>query len=449
MRKRAPAMFGAGIVMTIVQIIAMYGIIMGMVAPPCISNIQCKDEGQYCETAMDGKSGRCQACGEQPMLIPYHATTKVPGTSAVSGFGEREYQEMNKIFDQSYPHLEAGIKRSDIPDQFGGYNFTMVKNRCTLPIQSFRWAATKDGDGETPDGSCGNPIIMRDRGDLPVEFKTSRAMTKHFSARTVKSWCAKCVRRPGPNDLRPEPLNENGLAVYDNVTGLEVSVMNSKLVSILAVNAMSQPDWMALFLCSYVAGLTVVGEIKDNALCTMSIERHIAAAGDPDTDASKLHMRWLIALEVLGILRMQFFLLPLMGAIPVVVLTQGGSAMSICFNTIAILFITEIDNMTYHLGLGEREKERVDTRGHVILTDDEAKRLSHTKALCTVTCVIGTLWLVSNGAVVAAFLSGFFTVLIFKLSELATHSSKTVAQKVIFVVKAFVMQIAAFGCFMS
>ena len=41
---------------------------------------------------------------------------------------------------------------------------------------------------------------------------------------------------------------------------------------------------------------------------------------------------------MLGVLRSHFFLLPLMGAIPVVVLTQGGSAMAICFNTIAILF---------------------------------------------------------------------------------------------------------------
>ena len=83
-------------------------------------------------------------------------------------------------------------------------------------------------------------------------------------------------------------------------------------------------------------------------------------------------------------------------------------------------FITEIDNMSYHLRLGERAKERVDTHGHVILTDEEPKRLSHTKALCTITCVVGTLWLVSNGVVVASFMSGFFTVLILKRSELFT-----------------------------
>jgi hypothetical protein len=105
--------------------------------------------------------------------------------------------------------------------------------------------------------------------------------------------------------------------------------------------------------------------------------------------------------------------------------------------------------MSYHLGLGERAKERVDTHGHVILTDEEAKRVSRTKALCTMTCVVGTLWLVSNGAVVAGMISGFFTVLIFKLSELFTSSSLSRGQKAIFVAKAFVAQIASFACFMS
>ena len=111
----------------------------------------------------------------------------------------------------------------------------------------------------------------------------------------------------------------------------------------------------------------------------------------------------------------------------------------------AILFITEIDNMSYHLGLGERAKERVDTHGHVIMTDDEVTKLTHIKALCTATSVIGTVWLVYNGAVVAALLSGFVTVLIFKLSELT--SSMTRVEKAVFVAKAFVAQIASMYCF--
>ena len=77
--------------------------------------------------------------------------------------------------------------------------------------------------------------------------------------------------------------------------------------------------------------MTVVGEIKDTALCSMSAERNI----------KELSLGWQIALEILNVLRSQFFLQPLMGAIPVVVLTQGGSAMTICFNTIGVRTLSD------------------------------------------------------------------------------------------------------------
>ena len=192
-------------------------------------------------------------------------------------------------------------------------SFTQVKNRCSQPITSFRYSV-KGVD-------FGDEVIIADRGDLPDGRRPTRDGSKHFSAKTVKNWCSACTRTLAPNDYLPDPLNENGIALYDNETGLEVSVMNSKLRSILAVNAMSSADWMALLLCSYVVGMTIVGEIKDTQLCTFSIARN----------AKELSAGWKIALEVLGVLRSHFFLLPLMGAIPCVVLTQGGSAMAICF----------------------------------------------------------------------------------------------------------------------
>ena len=68
-------------------------------------------------------------------------------------------------------------------------------------------------------------------------------------------------------------------------------------------------------------------------LCEMHIEIH----------KERLSPAWHIAFGVLNRLRSQFFLQPLMGAIPCLVLTQGGSALSICFNTIAVLFLCTYD----------------------------------------------------------------------------------------------------------
>ena len=121
MRRRAPLMYATGVVMVVVQIIAMYGVVMGMMAPPCINNLQCTETGFYCEVARDGQSGRCRSCGGDPPMMPYEADTLLPGENAVGGFGVSKHQEFNKIFDQSYPHREVGLKRSDIPDGFAGW----------------------------------------------------------------------------------------------------------------------------------------------------------------------------------------------------------------------------------------------------------------------------------------------------------------------------------------
>lgn len=76
--------------------------------------------------------------------------------------------------------------------------------------------------------------------------------------------------------------------------------------------------------------------------------------------------------------------------------------------------------MSYVFGLAESKKERVDTYGHITLRDDEALQLSRTKTLCVFATVVGTLIFVNNGATVATLMGSGATVLVFKLSELAT-----------------------------
>ena len=85
-------------------------------------------------------------------------------------------------------------------------------------------------------------------------------------------------------------------------------------------------DWVALILCSYIIGMKITGEIKDITLCEIAMERNV----------KELPVFWHYALGFLNRLRSQIFLQPLVGAIPCVVLTQGGSALDICFNTIAV-----------------------------------------------------------------------------------------------------------------
>jgi hypothetical protein len=106
--------------------------------------------------------------------------------------------------------------------------------------------------------------------------------------------------------------------------------MNNRLVAMISVDAMAPLDWVALVLCAYIVGLQVCGEVKDTALCEMAAARGV----------KELSPGWQLALGLLNRLRSQLFLAPLMGCIPTVILVQGGSALSVCFNTIAVLFIT-------------------------------------------------------------------------------------------------------------
>ena len=88
------------------------------------------------------------------------------------------------------------------------------------------------------------------------------------------------------------------------------------------------------------------------------------------------------------------------------------------------MFITEVDNMSYMFGLVEKQKERVDTYGHVQLREDEARQLARTKVLCVVATVASTIFSVNSGATVATLMVAGVTVLVFKLSELATKTKR-------------------------
>ena len=54
---------------------------------------------------------------------------------------------------------------------------------------------------------------------------------------------------------------------------------------------------------------------------------------------------------------------------------------------------------SYQYGLAEDIKERVDAKGHVILTTDQTKLLSRTKVLCVTTVIVITNWMVMTVAV--------------------------------------------------
>lgn len=109
------------------------------------------------------------------------------------------------------------------------------------------------------------------------------------------------------------------------------------------VKAMRFKDWMTVVLTSGVIGLAVSSEIQEITLCELTRNRLIQEAQRRDDPSS--NMVW-ICLEHLNAFLRRFFLLPLilMSAVSLV-LFQGGDAMSICFNSVALIFLLECDNL--------------------------------------------------------------------------------------------------------
>jgi hypothetical protein len=421
MRKKAPLMFAWGVCLVAVQVASMAGMLGAMLHPACTSNAHCDGRrGFYCYTPPGREQGNCQMCGEAAPL-PYYLST-IPVDSKYKT--RASFKEYNIVWDQHYP-AGASNKRSRTPDLFAGWNFTMVKQTCTPPVQGFRWEFEESDDDQGDD-----VVTITDRGDLPtwipdadIHPVSGQSITK-YTAASVARWCVACVQPRGIDE-------EDGFALTDDEHEIAVSIMNKRLLAMSNMDSMALLDWTALVLCSYVVGLNVAGEIKDISLCEMSATAR----------AMELSLPWQVALATLGRIRSQFFLAAVMGAVPGVVLTQGGSAMDVAFNSIAILFIMDVDNLSYQFLLGERAKERVDAMGHVNLNRDQARALSLTKVLCSVVAIVGTLYMVTNGASVGAMLAGGVMAFFFKLSELTTkYKTMSPHQMVSFVVVTIVVQ---------
>jgi hypothetical protein len=187
-----------------------------------------------------------------------------------------------------------------------------------------------------------------------------------FPASQVATWCARCVH---PLDKTVDPLISK-TRIKDNV------------------DRMSKADWTTLLFATFVVAFSVVGELKDIELC------HIAMiqAGDA------LSPRMLFALRLLGGLRRWTFLAILVTLIPALVVLEGGDALSVCFNTVAMLFLCEIDNICFRVGLSERVRSRVESVGRVELGDAEAAALARSKLVHVSVIVFCTLATVGSVA---------------------------------------------------
>lgn len=277
--------------------------------------------------------------------------------------------------------LGAALPACSTSDQCreGMYCNVGQMNRCVfcgtdvpLPEQSdpatggaLNWPYSSDGVSLNPNfvgynttlvaEVCAEPTNRLGLGGLMASTRGDEAMIMPESA--VVSWCETCVR-PLDSNLRPQISG-----TVDPLTGAHLVAAN--------VAAMGYFDRFTLIFASAVVALEVIGELRDITICTLAI-RH---AGD------KLSPGWRFVTTLLGGMRRWIFLPTLVSTVPILVLYQGGDALSICFNTVAVLFLCEIDNIMLMNGLGEHARKRVEESGRVDFVANEAEMLMLTKAV--------------------------------------------------------------------
>ena len=67
------------------------------------------------------------------------------------------------------------------------------------------------------------------------------------------------------------------------------------------------------------------------------------------------------------------------------VLNDGGRVRDVCLNTVAVLFLLEVDNLAFLHGLGERVRmEAEENAGARRVTDDELQTMDAVKIVCVV-----------------------------------------------------------------
>ena len=89
--------------------------------------------------------------------------------------------------------------------------------------------------------------------------------------------------------------------------------------------------------------------------------------------------------------------------------SPAGDALSVCFNTVAVLFLLEVDNITFHAALREQLRSRVEEQGHVVVSDAQVEILARTKPVHIAMIVAAVLGAVAIGGATGEFkLAGIF-----------------------------------------
>ena len=251
------------------------------------------------------------------------------------------------------------------------YNATLAVEVCRDPKKSVAVHPPK-GHGVRPPRLGYSCYDMRETGDDPKHWamKPAKCETAEKIGEPDKdykeyvlNWCDKCVDHHGL---------EGAIGTVDPLNGYTLPREN--------ITQMTPAGWVAYVFCAVVATLTMVGEIKDILLVQFAIDNAYTAG--------KLSTKWRLMITTVNKVRRWVFVPSLMMAVVGVVVYSPGTPVNITFNTLALLFIVDIDNMAYQIGMQEKVRARIEYAGRVELTEPQAEQLWWVKRVTMVSVLL-------------------------------------------------------------
>lgn len=291
-RKKAPLLFVGSVLMVLAQCLTSMAVVHGIVYQSCTENENCPMAGDmFC-----GAERRCVFCGEAVPLLQQGSCTPDP---------RPEYSESFCVSTSETSGTETGTLNLPQADDFIGFNKSYVQAVCQNPqlfsrIDFGQWEDLIDfGQG----GYRSHPMWDTNYGFWNFVHGDMAGGGDHI----IENWCNACVH-----------------AETGSVNNILLSVLVNKNLA-----AIGRADWPALVFTAFVVGLAVAAEMKDTVLCVLACRKEATGA--------KLGLFWRVALQTTFLARRWIFLPALVYLPGALTLIKGGDALSVCFNTVALL----------------------------------------------------------------------------------------------------------------
>ena len=144
------------------------------------------------------------------------------------------------------------------------------------------------------------------------------------------------------------------------------------------VDSMLVQDWITLLLASFVIAFAVFAEIRDVLLCEIAL-REISKRRE-------VPRGWRYAINGLNYARYICLLPNIILSVMALVYEDGGRVKYVCLNTVAVLFLLEVDNLAFLHGLGERTRMEAEQQSHsgARMTEEDLRIMGVVKLVCVV-----------------------------------------------------------------